>query len=137
MNHDVKKLAPDFHAEGLTERIIGAAIEVHRELGPGLLESAYERCLWHELLEAGLPARRQVELPVHYKGHQFDCAYRIDILVAEAVVVEIKSVETTLPIHEAQLMTYLRLGGFPVGLLLNFNLKTMKEGIIRRAMTRM
>jgi GxxExxY protein len=126
----------EYEAEALTKRIIGAAIEVHRTLGPGLLESAYEQCLYYELVAAGIPARRQVELPVNYKGRQFDCAYRLDILVDNTVVLEVKSVEKTLPIHEAQLMTYLRLGGFPVGLLLNFNKKTLKEGIVRRALTR-
>lgn len=126
---------PLYEAEQLTGRIIGLAIEVHRELGPGLLESAYEQCLWHELTTAGISARRQIDLPLRYKGFRLDCSYRIDILVDEAVVLEIKAVEKTLPIHEAQLLTYLRLGRYPVGLILNFNVPVLKDGILRRAMT--
>src|SRR5437660_1020484 len=106
---------------GTTEKIIGAAIEVHKALGPGLLESAYEACLCHELHLGGLAFERQVELPVTYKGVRLDCCYRMDIVVAGAVVVEIKSIEQTLAIHEAQLMSYLRISGFKAGLLINFN----------------
>ena len=115
----------------LTEAIIGAAIEVHRALGPGLLESAYEQCLCHELSLQNLEFRRQVELPVRYKSVQFDCGYRIDVLVEERVVVELKSVERLLPIHEAQLMTYLKLSGRSVGLLLNFQVPVLKDGLKR------
>jgi GxxExxY protein len=120
--------------EGLTDRVIGAAIEVHRELGPGLLESAYEGCLSHELLQLGVPFRTQVEMPVVYKGRQIDCGYRADMVVDEAVIVELKSVERLQPIHEAQLMTYLRLGGKRVGLLINFNVPRLKDGVVRRVL---
>jgi GxxExxY protein len=115
----------------LTEAIIGAAIEVHRTLGPGLLESAYEQCLCHELSLQNMEFRRQVELPVRYKAVQLDCGYRIDVLVDERVVVELKAVERLLPIHEAQLMTYLKLSGRSVGLLLNFQVPVLKDGLKR------
>jgi GxxExxY protein len=115
----------------LTRQIIGAAIEVHRELGPGLLESAYEECLCHELRLRGLAFERQVPLPLVYKGVKLDCGYRIDVLVERRVVVEVKSVECVLPIHEAQLLTYLKLGGWRVGLLINFNVPLLKDGIRR------
>jgi GxxExxY protein len=121
--------------EHLTERIIGAAIDVHRELGPGLLEGTYEACLSHVLSLAEIPHRRQLELPVVFRGVTIDCGYRIDLLVADRVVVELKSVERLLPVHEAQLMTYLRLGGHPVGLLFNFNAARLMDGFIRRANT--
>ncbi|MBX7257404.1 MAG: GxxExxY protein [Candidatus Hydrogenedentes bacterium] len=115
----------------IKEAIIGAAIEVHRELGPGLLESAYEECLAYELSLRGLTARRQVELPVIYKRLELDCGYRIDLIVEEAVVVELKAVEKLLPIHEAQILTYLKLSEMSVGLLLNFNVPLMRDGIKR------
>jgi GxxExxY protein len=115
----------------ITEGIIGAAIEVHRTLGPGLLESAYEECLCHELGLRQLPFERQRALPVEYKGLQLDCGYRLDLLVARSVVVELKAVEALLPIHEAQLLTYLRLGGWKIGLLINFNVPLLKQGIRR------
>ncbi|MBL8519286.1 MAG: GxxExxY protein [Betaproteobacteria bacterium] len=115
----------------LTEAIIGAAIEVHRELGAGLLESVYEECLSKELEIAGLHFLRQPVLPVHYKGTTIEGAFRMDLLVDNAVVVEVKSVEKLLPIHEAQLLTYLRLSKKRIGLLLNFNVKLMKNGIRR------
>jgi GxxExxY protein len=115
----------------ITESIIGAAIEVHRLLGPGLLESAYEECLCHELGLRGIPFKRQLPLPVSYKGVMIDCGYRLDILVKELVVVEIKAIEGLLPIHEAQLLTYLKLGGWPIGLLINFNVPLLKNGIRR------
>lgn len=120
-------------AEALTDQVIAAAIEVHRELGPGLLESAYEQCLCHELHLRGLTFRRQVELPVVYKGTRLDCGYCIDLIVDEQVIVELKAVEKLLPVHEAQLMTYLRLTKLRVGLLINFNVPVLKEGIKRRA----
>jgi GxxExxY protein len=107
--------------DSLTEKIIGAAIEVHRALGPGLLESAYEECLCYEISSAGLAFRRQVELPVSYKEVKLDCGYRMDVVVSEMVVLEIKTVENILPIHQAQLLTYLKLSGLPTGLLINFN----------------
>ena len=116
---------------GLTERIIGAAIEVHKALGPGLLESAYEGCLAHELTIAGVAFERQVPLPVTYKALQIDCCYRLDFLVEKTVVLELKAVEGLQPIHEAQLLTYLKLGGWPIGLLINFNVPVLKKGIKR------
>lgn len=112
----------------MTERIIGAAIEVHRVLGPGLLESAYEECMCHEMHLAGLGLRRQVPLPVVYKGINLDCGYRLDLVIEETVVVELKTVERLLPIHQAQLLTYFKLGGFGTGLLLNFNSPVLKDG---------
>lgn len=115
----------------LTEAIIGAAIEVHRALGPGLLESAYEECLCRELDLRRIPFERQRLLPVEYKGLSLDCGYRLDLLVADTVVVEIKAVERLLPIHEAQLLTYLKLGGWKVGLLINFNVPVLKKGVRR------
>jgi len=116
----------------LSEQIIGAAIEVHRALGPGLLESAYEECLCRELALRSIPFERQRSLPVQYKGVKLDFGYRIDLLVDESVVVEIKAVESVQPIHEAQLLTYLKLGGWKLGLLINFNVPILKEGIRRR-----
>jgi len=118
----------------VTEAIIGAAIEVHRTLGPGLLESAYEECLCHELRLRGIPFERQRPLPVTYKGLDLECGYRLDLLVYDAVVVEIKAVEALQPIHEAQLLTYLKLGGWKVGLLINFSVPVLKNGIRRRVL---
>ncbi len=115
----------------LTERIIGFAIEVHRQLGPGLLESAYEECLCYELGQGGLVFRRQVPLPVVYKTIRLDCGYRIDIVVEEKVILELKTVERLVPVHEAQLLTYLKLSGMRTGLLLNFNSPALKDGIRR------
>ncbi len=115
----------------LTELIIGAAIEVHRALGPGLLESAYEECTARELASRQVPIERQKPLPVEYKGGRLDCGYRLDLLVARLVVVEIKAVEALLPIHEAQLLTYMKLGGWKVGLLINSNVPVLKQGIKR------
>jgi GxxExxY protein len=116
----------------MTEAVIGAGIEVHRHLGPGLLESAYEHCLCHELTLQKIPFQRQIRLPVKYKGILLDCGYRIDLLVADQVLVELKSVEKLEPVHEAQLLSYLRLGGWKVGLLMNFNVPVLKDGIKRR-----
>jgi len=116
----------------VTENIIGAMIEVHRELSAGLLESAYEECLCHELTLRGLRFRRQVPLPVTYKGLKLECGYRVDVLVEEAIVLEVKSVKALESIHEAQLITYLKLGGWPIGLLVNFNVKVLKDGLKRR-----
>jgi len=116
---------------GLTGKIIGAAIEVHKALGPGLLESAYEECLAHELSLANISFERQLALPVTYKSLQLDCGYRLDFLVEQTVVVELKAVESLQPIHEAQLLTYLKLGGWPIGLLINFNVSVLKKGIKR------
>ena len=115
----------------ITEKVIGAAIAVHRALGPGLLESAYEACLAYELADRGLAIDRQKGLPVTYRGTKVDCGYRIDLLVEGLVVVELKTVERLEPIHEAQLLSYLKLSGCPVGLLINFNVKLLKQGIKR------
>ncbi len=115
----------------LTELIIGAAIEVHKALGPGLLESAYRDCMCQEIRLRSKPFERELVLPVKYKGITLDSGYRVDLLVAKLVVVEIKAVESLLPIHEAQLLTYLRLGGWKVGLLINFNVPVLKNGIRR------
>jgi GxxExxY protein len=115
----------------LTEKIIGAAIEVHRHLGPGLLESAYEECLCHELNLSGLRFQRQVSVPVAYKGLRLECAYRLDLLVEDLVIVEIKAVDELAPIHQAQVLTYLKAMGKEVGLLLNFNVPVLKDGIRR------
>ena len=114
--------------------IIGAAIDVHRQLGPGLLESAYEQCLCHELHLRGLPFTCQVDLPVLYKGLRLDCGYKIDLIVNDEVIVELKAVERILPVHEAQLLTYLKLSGKKVGLLINFNAPLLTQGIIRRVL---
>ena len=115
----------------ITERVIGAAIEVHRTLGPGLLEAAYEECLCYELSQAGLRFTRQTPLPVLYKGIRLQCGYRIDLVVEDLVIVEVKSAEAVLPVHQAQLLTYLRLTGKKVGLLINFGDVTLKRGIRR------
>jgi GxxExxY protein len=118
----------------LTETIIGAAIEVHKALGPGLLESAYLRCLCHEIGLRGLSYQIEKALPVIYKGVSLDCGYRLDLIVENLVVVEVKAIETILQVHEAQLVTYLRLGGWKVGLLINFNVPVLKNGIRRRVL---
>jgi GxxExxY protein len=115
----------------LTERVIGACIEIHRSLGPGLLESAYEECLCHELSVAGIGFERQKPLPVRYKNVKLDCGYRLDLVVEQKVIVELKTVESLLPIHEAQLLTYLKLSGLSLGLLINFNVPVLKSGIKR------
>lgn len=118
----------------ITQKIIGAAIEVHRKLGPGLLESAYQECLCRELAIRGLGFQRERALPVEYKGIRLDCGYRLDLLVEGLVVVEVKSVELLAPVHDAQLLTYLRLGDWTVGLLINFNVPVLKDGIRRRVL---
>ncbi len=118
----------------LTREIIGAAIEVHKELGPGLLESAYEECLCHELSARGLKFQRQLTVPVTYKGTALDCGYRIDLLIEDSVIVELKSVECILPIHGAQLLTYMKLMHKTVGLLINFNVPLLKQGILRKVL---
>jgi GxxExxY protein len=115
----------------ITDRIIGCAIEVHRNLGPGLLESSYEECLAYEMKQQGLIFERQKEMPVVYKGVYLPCGYRLDLLVENAVVVEIKAIATVLPVHEAQVITYLKLSKCDLGLIMNFNVRTMKEGIKR------
>ena len=122
------------HVNVLTREIIGAAIEVHRHLGPGLLESAYLQCLTRELFLREIPFKREWPLPLEYKGVRLGCSYRLDLLVSNAVVVEIKSVETLTAIHDAQLLTYLKLGGWKVGLLINFNVEVLKTGIHRKVL---
>jgi GxxExxY protein len=115
----------------LTEKIIGAAVEIHKVLGPGLLESAYEGCLAHELSLLNVSFERQVPLQVTYRSFVLDCGYRLDFLVEKMVVLELKAVEALQPIHEAQLLTYLKLGGWPIGLLINFNVPLVTKGIKR------
>ncbi len=116
----------------VTEGIIGGAIEVHKHLGPGLLESAYRECLRYELLQRGYAALQEVPLPLVYKGLKLDCGYRLDLLVNDAIIVEVKSVSDLAPIHDAQLLSYLKISGGKVGLLLNFNVKILKHGGIKR-----
>jgi GxxExxY protein len=120
--------------EELTKEIIGAAIDVHRYLGPGLLESAYEACLCHEFKSRNIPFACQVPLPISFKGVNLDCGYRIDICVDNRVILELKSIEKVTDLHRAQLLTYLRLSGKKVGLLLNFNVPVLKDGIVRMAL---
>jgi GxxExxY protein len=115
----------------LSRRVIECAIEVHRNLGPGLLESTYRQCLACELSHAGIPVQMEVPLPVRYKDILLDCGYRIDLLVGGDLIVEIKSVETLLPIHHAQILTYMRLANLPLGLLINFNVTKLQNGIKR------
>lgn len=115
----------------LSNRVIGCAIEVHKQLGPGLLESAYERCLSFELLCANIRHEVQHELPIDYKSIELDNGYRVDLLIEDALIVELKSVDRILPVHEAQLLTYMKLAGVKVGLLMNFNVCRLKEGIKR------
>ncbi len=124
----------DSHLNNLTGEIIGAAIEVHKQLGPGLLESAYKECLCKELSLRGIFFEREKPIRLEYKGIELECGYRIDILVANSVVIEIKSIEAIAPVHEAQLITYLRLGGWKIGLLINFNVAVLKQGIRRRVL---
>ncbi len=116
----------------LSEKIIGCAIKVHRTLGPGLLESTYEVCLMHELRKAALKAERQVEFPVFYDGMRLDAGYKLDVLVEDTIILELKSVENLLPIHEAQLLTYLKLANKKLGLLINFNVTILKNGLRRK-----
>jgi len=122
------------HVNEITEAVIGASIEVHRALGPGLLESAYVQCLCYELRLRQIPFALEVSLPVVYKGLKLDCGYRVDLVVADSVVVEIKAVERLAPVHEAQLLTYLRLGGWKAALLINFNVPLLRDGIVRRVL---
>ena len=115
----------------ITEKIINGAISVHKELGPGLLESAYEACLVYELASQNLKVERQKSLPLRYRGIQLDCGYRLDLLIEESIIMEIKAIEKLEPIHEAQLLSYLKLSKCPVGLLINFNVKVLRDGIRR------
>jgi GxxExxY protein len=118
----------------LTDAIIGAAIEVHRTLGPGLLESTYEMCLCRELAIRGIRFERQVPISMDYKGVKLDCGYRADIVAEGMVLVEIKAIDSLLPIHDAQLLSYLKLGGWKIGLLINFNVELLKNGLRRRVL---
>jgi len=120
--------------EDLTEQIIGAAIEVHKQLGPGLLESAYEECLCHELHLREISFKRQVPVPVEYKGFKLDCGYKLDIIAEDAVILELKCVEKILPIHEAQLLTYLKITGKKVGFIFNFNVAVLSRGLVRKVL---
>ena len=131
---DISRQRENLERDSRTEPIIGAAIEVHKQLGPGLLESTYEECLCHELHLRGIQFQRQIDLPVVYKGLKLDCGHRLDLLVEDSVLVELKVVERLLPVHEAQLLTYLHLAHKPVGLLINFNVPLLKDGIRRRVL---
>jgi len=115
----------------LSNRVIGCALEVHRHLGPGLLESTYEQCLAYEMKVAGMAFKLQHALPVEYKNIKLDCGYRIDMLVDNSIIIELKSVDKILPIHQAQLLTYMKLADISIGLLINFNVKYLKDGIKR------
>ena len=118
----------------LSNTVIGAAIDVHKTLGPGLLETAYETCLCHELGLRGVAYQKQLNLPVVYKDVLLDCGYRLDILVEDAIVLELKSIEKILPIHDAQLLTYLKIGGWQLGMILNFNVPLLRYGIRRKVL---
>ena len=115
----------------LSNKVLGCAIEVHRELGPGLLESTYEQCLGYELNRASIPFKLQVALPVQYKQIKLECGYRIDLLIDDRLIVELKSVDQLLMIHEAQVLTYMKLSGVRVGLLINFNVEVLRKGLRR------
>jgi len=117
----------------ITGEIIGAAIEAHKTLGPGLLENIYEKCLCIELDTRKIPYERQKELPIKYKDAKIDCGYRIDLIISDKVIIELKACESLQPVHEAQLLTYLKLSGIKLGLLINFNVPVLKEGIKRLA----
>jgi GxxExxY protein len=117
--------------DALSNHLIGCAIEVHRHLGPGLLQSVYEQCLATELTGMGIPYQSQLELPVKYKGKIIDCGYRIDILVDNSIIVELKSTEKLVPIHDAQILTYMKMSNIKTGLLINFNVPVLKDGIKR------
>jgi GxxExxY protein len=130
---DTRKQEEDTR-DSRTNAILGAAIDVHRHLGPGLLESAYEECLCHEFCLRELRFQRQVDLPVDYKGLKLNCGYKIDLIVQDEVILELKAVEKLLPIHQAQRLTYLKLAQKKVGLLINFNVPLLTQGIIRRVL---
>ncbi len=136
----MKTLEPAENAElynhQLSRKVIGCAIEVHRNLGPGLLESTYQKCLTHEMHIAGLSFQAQLPIPVYYKGVNLDCGYRLDFLVDDFLVVELKAVEAISNLHQAQLLTYMRLAEAPIGLVINFNVKFLKDGIRKCAITK-
>jgi len=120
--------------QDLTRKILGAAIEVHKALGPGLLESVYEACLCHEFTLRNISFKRQPPVPVNYKGLSIECGYRADLLVVDTVILELKSVDTMIPVYEAQLLTYLKLLQKPVGFIINFNVPVLRDGIIRKVL---
>jgi GxxExxY protein len=126
----------EFRPDDLTGKIIGCAIEVHRTLGPGLLESAYEACLAYELIALGLTVERKVPMPVIYKGVSLDCGYRLDLVIERQVICELKTVDRLNDVHQAQILSYLKLSGVPVGLLINFHQRTLTAGIKRFSQTR-
>lgn len=128
------KYAVPLLEKNLTDKIIGAAIEVHKTLGPGLLESSYQVCLEHESKLRSMPFEHRVKLPLKYKGIELDAGYEIDLIYDKRVIVELKAVERIIPVHEAQLLTYMRLTGIHVGLLINFNVPVLKDGIFRRVL---
>jgi GxxExxY protein len=130
IHHKGTKDTKDSVGDG-TFDIVGSAIEVHRQLGPGLLESAYEICLSRELSLRGVPFQRQVSLPVEYRGLQLDCGYRLDLVVNQSIIVEIKALAKVLPIHRAQVLTYLKLTKYRLGLLINFNVEVLRSGLYR------
>jgi GxxExxY protein len=127
-------IAPKLRYEDLTEQILGAAIEVHKSLGPGLMESVYEECLCHELNLRGLRFERQVTVPVSYKGVNLDCGYKLDLLIENTVILELKCVDRITSVHEAQLLTYMKLLIKPVGFVINFNVPVLRAGIVRRVL---
>jgi len=131
MNHEGHEETRRIKFDELSKRVIRCALEVHRVLGPGLLESTYEQCLAYELSLLKIPFKLQYPLPVNYKEIKLDCGYRIDLLVDDRLIVELKSVEKLLPIHQAQLLTYMKLSGISIGLLINFNVRFLKHGIKR------
>ena len=130
-NQEMQVSAEKQRADELSREIIGAAIEVHKHLGPGLFESAYEECLCCELGLRGIKFKRQVPLPLNYKGMNLECGYRLDLLIEDLVVVELKAVEAIDPIHDAQLLTYLKLRNAWLGMIINFNVKKLKDGVRR------
>jgi GxxExxY protein len=133
LNHEAHEAheAGERQIEAFAAQLVDAAVKVHKALGPGLLESTYEHCLVHELVLRGVPVRRQVAIPIRYEGLQLDAGYRLDLLVAELIVVEIKAVEALSRLHEAQLLTYLKLSGHRLGFLMNFNVVLLKDGLRR------
>lgn len=133
MSKRKERIAGHIELNTVSASIVDSAIAVHRELGPGLLESAYEACLAFELSERGIRVQRQVELPVVFRGHNVDAGYRLDLLVEDLVIVELKAVEQISPLHKAQLLSYLKLSSKPIGLLMNFNVRLLKDGITRLA----
>ena len=131
MHHEEHEETRRIKFDELSNRVIGCALEVHRNLGPGLLESTYEQCLAHEFRLIEIPFKLQYPLPVEYKGVKLDCGYRIDLLVDDRLIIELKSVDKILPIHQTQLLTYMKLSNISIGLLINFNVRVLKQGVKR------